>query len=78
MEQDFGIPPNKQISRPQHPIYWKQQDGQWLERYFDQWKPLNPEFPVIYVSFYEAEAFCNWVGRRLPTEYEWEVAALGN
>lgn len=78
MEQDFGIPPEKQMARPRHPVYWKQENGDWMERHFDQWKPLNPEFPVTHVNYWEVEAFCNWAGRRLPTEYEWEVAALGN
>jgi iron(II)-dependent oxidoreductase len=77
-ELDFGIPPEKQMSRPENPVYWKQDNGNWLERHFDQWNPLVPEFPVIHVNFWEVEAFCNWAGRRLPTEYEWEVAALGN
>jgi iron(II)-dependent oxidoreductase len=77
-EQDFGIPPNAQMALPRHPAYWRQQDGQWQERYFDHWKALNPEYPAIHINFYEAEAYCNWADRRLPTEYEWEVAALGN
>ena len=49
-----------------------------MERQFDQWKPLVSEFPVMHISYWEAEAFCRWAGRRLPTEHEWEVAALGN
>ncbi len=77
-EHDFGIPPEKQLSLAKHPLYWKQEKGEWLERHFDQWKPLVPEYPVTHISHFEAEAFCNWAGRRLPTEYEWEVAALAN
>lgn len=77
-KHDYGIPPEQKLNLPKHPIYWKQEDGDWLERYFDQWKPLVPDYPVTHVSFFEVEAYCNWAGRRLPTEYEWEVAALGN
>src|SRR5690606_24553046 len=39
---------------------------------------LNPDAPVTHVTYWEAEAWCNWAGRRLPSEVEWEVAALGN
>ena len=77
-EHDFGTPPEKLMATPKHPVYWKQEDGVWLERHFDQWQPLVADYPVTHVSFFEAEAFCNWAGRRLPTEYEWEVAALAN
>jgi len=77
-EHDHGIPPEKQLNLPKHPIYWKQENGEWLERHFNEWKPLVPDYPVTHVSFFEVEAFCNWAGRRLPTEYEWEAAALAN
>lgn len=77
-QHDFAIPPATQKRLPGHPIYWRHQSDEWMERCFNQWKPLIPDYPVTHVSFYEAEAFCNWAGRRLPTEYEWEVAALGN
>ena len=63
---------------PRHPQYWRWHDGQWQERLFDRWQRLVPDAPVTHVTFWEAEAYCRWAGRCLPTEYEWEVAALGN
>jgi len=63
---------------PRHPLYWRWHENRWEERLFDHWQPLNPDAPVTHVTYWEAEAWCNWAGRRLPTEYEWEVAALAN
>lgn len=70
--------PEPVLQAPRHPLYWRWHEGQWQEKRFEQWWPLQPEYPVTHVSYWEAEAYCNWAGRRLPTETEWEAAALGN
>jgi EgtB-related family protein len=68
--------PNSFKERFDHPVYWRREaTGYWRQRIFDQYLPLNENLPVTHVSWYEAEAYCNWANRRLPTEAEWEAAA---
>ncbi|HXC53567.1 MAG TPA: ergothioneine biosynthesis protein EgtB [Candidatus Limnocylindrales bacterium] len=55
--------------------WWRAQDGSWCERVFGRVQPLDETRPVVHVCWHEAQACARWLGKRLPTEAEWEKAA---
>ena len=55
------------------PLYWNKLDGKWMRYGLEGLHPIEENIPVTHISFYEAYAFANWKGCRLPTEQEWEV-----
>lgn len=57
------------------PLYWHFRDGEWFQFTLGGLRPVLPDSPVCHVSFFEAAAFAEWRGCRLPTEFEWEAAA---
>jgi len=58
------------------PRYLCRQDGVWQRRVFGQWENLPLDAPASHLAWSEAQAWCRWAGRRLPSEAEWEMAAL--
>ncbi len=62
--------------RWQAPLYWTKRDGAWWNFTLSGLRRVDESEPVTHVSYFEADAYANWAGARLPTEFEWERAAL--
>jgi EgtB-related family protein len=58
------------------PIHLRRSGGGWRQRRFGRWQPLDLDTPALHLTAHQAAAWCAWAGRRLPTEAEWETAAL--
>lgn len=65
----------RQQSQLKHPIYWRHTKDNWQIKQFNHWKPMPMRAALIHICWHEAQAYCQWADRRLPTEAEWEVAA---
>lgn len=66
----------RQANMASGPASLRQQDGAWQQHRHGRWEALQPDAPACHLTAHEAEAWCAWAGRRLPTEAEWERAAL--
>ncbi len=77
-DYEIGIFPITNREYLKSPMYWEKIDEEWYVRDFLGIRKINPNEPVCHVSYYEADAYCKWAGKRLPTEAEWEKAACWN
>ncbi len=59
------------------PLYWSRRDGEWWSFTLSGFRKIEESEPVTHISYFEADAYANWDGARLPTEFEWERASTG-
>ncbi|PWJ58798.1 ergothioneine biosynthesis protein EgtB [Dyadobacter jejuensis] len=57
------------------PLYWHKMEGKWFHYTLAGLKEVDPNTVLTHINYYEASAFAQWAGKRLPTEFEWEVAS---
>jgi ergothioneine biosynthesis protein EgtB len=57
------------------PLYWEERDGAWWNFTLSGFRPVDEAEPVTHISYFESDAYANWAGARLPTEFEWERVA---
>lgn len=64
-----------QNNNVESPMYWHKVNGKWMQYTLQGFKAIDPNLPVSHVTLYEAFAYAQWKGMRLPTEFEWEIAS---
>ena len=64
-----------QQNQVSHPLYWQTREGEWFYYTLAGLKEIDPDAIACHLNYYEADAFARWSGHRLPTEFEWEIAA---
>jgi len=72
LDEGWAWVQNEKISTP---LYWQKVDGDWHHFTLGGLKKIDPNEILCHVSFYEATAFAEWKGMRLPTEFEWEISS---